>query len=88
MVNNNMQRTPEAKDTVEKLGLLFKGPMETPKGSGVKSINVTARKVWSAFANKRVFKTLPGVDTVFAKAGIPIDLTMVRENIEGTRIYN
>lgn len=36
--------TPEAKETVESLGILFKGPMETPKGKGVKSINVTARK--------------------------------------------
>jgi isocitrate dehydrogenase len=37
--------TPEAKETVERLGILFKGPLETPKGKGVKSINVTARKV-------------------------------------------
>ena len=58
--------------------------METPKGGGVKSINVTARKVWSTFANKRVFKSIPGVTTVFSKAGIPVDLTIVRENIEDT----
>jgi isocitrate dehydrogenase len=76
--------TPEAKQTIEDLGLLFKGPMETPKGKGVKSINVTARKTWNTFANKRDFKTLHGVDTVFSKAGIPIDITVVRENIEDT----
>jgi len=76
--------TPEAKATVEQLGILFKGPMETPKGKGVKSINVTARKLWNAYANKRVFRSLPGVDTPFSKAGIPIDLTLVRENIEDT----
>ncbi|KAI9332478.1 hypothetical protein DFJ73DRAFT_62034, partial [Zopfochytrium polystomum] len=76
--------TPEAKDTVERLGILFKGPMETPKGVGVKSINVTARKVWSTFANKRVFKTLPGVETVYSRAGINVDLTLFRENIEDT----
>ena len=80
--NNGM--TPEAKQTIESLGLLFKGPMETPKGKGVKSINVTARKTWNTFANKRVFQTLHGVDTVFSKAGIPIDITVVRENIEDT----
>ena len=80
--NNGM--TPEAKQTIETLGLLFKGPMETPKGKGVKSINVTARKTWNTFANKRVFQTLHGVDTVFSKAGIPIDITVVRENIEDT----
>jgi len=31
-----------------------------------------------------VFLTLYGVDTVFSKAGIPIDITVVRENIEDT----
>lgn len=80
--NNGM--TPEAKDTIEALGLLFKGPMETPKGKGVKSINVTARKTWNTYANNRTFLTLHGVDTVFSKAGIPIDITVVRENIEDT----
>ena len=76
--------TGQAKETIEQLGLLFKGPMETPKGKGVKSINVTARKVWNTYANQRDFRTLTGVDTVFSKAGIPINLTVVRENIEDT----
>src|SRR4051794_12350967 len=74
--------TPEAQLTIETLGILFKGPMETPKGKGVKSVNVTARKTWNTYANNRVFQTLHGVDTVFSKAGIPIDITVVRENIE------
>lgn len=69
---------------VEDCGILFKGPMETPKGGGGKSINVTARKLWNAYANLRVFKTLPGVETVYSKAGVPIDLVIVRENIEDT----
>src|SRR5688572_30209363 len=76
--------TPEAKQSIESHGILFKGPMETPKGKGVKSVNVTARKTWNTYANKRVFQTLHGVDTVFSKAGIPIDITVVRENIEDT----
>ncbi len=76
--------TPEAQQTIESLGIVFKGPMETPKGKGVKSINVTARKTWNTYANKRTFQTLHGVDTVFSKAGIPIDITIVRENIEDT----
>ncbi len=76
--------TPEAKQTIEAHGILFKGPMETPKGKGVKSVNVTARKTWNTYANKRVFQTLHGVNTVFSKAGIIIDITVVRENIEDT----
>ena len=80
--NNGM--TSDAKQTIEDLGILFKGPMETPKGKGVKSINVTARKTWNTYANTRTFQTLHGVDTVFSKAGIPVDITVVRENIEDT----
>jgi isocitrate dehydrogenase len=76
--------TPQAQQTIEDLGILFKGPMETPKGKGVKSVNVTARKTWNTYANKRVFQTLHGVETVFSKAGIPINLIIVRENIEDT----
>jgi isocitrate dehydrogenase len=76
--------TPLAQETIENLGILFKGPMETPKGKGVKSVNVTARKTWNTYANKRVFQTLHGVETVFSKAGIPIDVTIIRENIEDT----
>ena len=76
--------TPEARETIEKLGILFKGPMETPKGKGVKSINVTARKLWNTYANVRKFRTIKGVDTVFSRAGIPINMTILRENIEDT----
>ncbi len=47
---NSRGMTDEAVRIVEECGLLFKGPMETPKGGGGKSINVTARKLWNAFA--------------------------------------
>jgi isocitrate dehydrogenase len=76
--------TDEAIRTVEDCGLLFKGPLETPKGGGGKSINVTARKMWNAFANLRVFRTLPGVATVYSRAGINVNFSIVRENIEDT----
>src|ERR1700748_2078402 len=76
--------TPESQQVIEELGILFKGPMETPKGKGVKSINVTARKVWNTYATQRDFRTLNGVETVFSKAGKPINLTITRENIEDT----
>ncbi|MBW2508383.1 MAG: isocitrate dehydrogenase [Deltaproteobacteria bacterium] len=71
-----------ARRSVESTGILFKGPMETPKGGGYKSINVTARKLWGAFANKRVYRTFHGVPT---PTGVrDLNLTMVRENIEDT----
>jgi isocitrate dehydrogenase len=76
--------TDESLSAIESCGLLLKGPMETPKGSGGKSINVTLRKLFNAYANLRTFRTLPGVDTVYSRGGIPIELTVVRENIEDT----
>jgi isocitrate dehydrogenase len=81
---NTRGMTDEAIRTVEDCGLLFKGPMETPKGGGGKSINVTARKMWGAFANLRHFQTLPGVETVYSRAGVDVDFYVVRENIEDT----
>lgn len=81
---NSAGMTEEARQKIEQMGVLFKGPMETPKGKGVKSINVTARKVWNTYANKRVFRTIKGVNTVFSAQNIPIDITIVRENIEDT----
>lgn len=81
---NTRGMTDEAIRVVEDCGILFKGPMETPKGGGGKSINVTARKLWNAYANLRVFKTLPGVETVYSRAGLAINMAIVRENIEDT----
>ncbi len=76
--------TSEAISTVESCGLLLKGPMGTMSGGGGKSINVTARKIWNAFANLRHFRSLPGVRTPYSMAGIGVDFYIVRENIEDT----
>ena len=76
--------TDEAISIIESCGLLLKGPMETSKGGGGKSINVTLRKLFNAYANLRIFRTLPGVETVYSKAGVHIDMAIVRENIEDT----
>lgn len=76
--------TDDAIETIEHTGLLFKGPMGTPIGGGGKSINVSLRKMFGTFANLRHFQSLPGVDTVFSRAGVPVDIYVVRENIEDT----
>lgn len=81
---NSSGITDAAVDAIESTGIVFKGPMGTPIGGGGKSINVTLRKKFSAFANLRHFQSLPGVETVFSKAGVPVDFYVVRENIEDT----
>ena len=77
----NSGMTPQAKDSIEGNTILFKGPMETPKGKGMKSINVTARKTWTTYANRRHFQTLKGVDTVKTKPEIQNVNHNLRENI-------
>ncbi len=76
--------TDEAIELIESTGILYKGPMGTPIGGGGKSINVTLRKTFGAFANLRHFQSLPGVETVFSRAGVPVDFYVVRENVEDT----
>ncbi|MGV6813615.1 MAG: isocitrate/isopropylmalate family dehydrogenase [Phycisphaerales bacterium] len=76
--------TDEAIEKIEQTGILYKGPMGTPIGGGGKSINVTLRKTFGAFANLRHFQSLPGVETVFSRAGVPVDFYVVRENVEDT----
>ena len=81
---NSAGISDEAMEVIERTGLVYKGPMGTPIGGGGKSINVTLRKTFSAFANLRHFQSLPGVETVYSKAGVPVDFYVVRENIEDT----
>lgn len=79
---NDSGITQESKELIEKYGIVLKSPLETPKGNGVKSINVTARKMWNTYANVRPFKMLPGIKTPFSN--YDIDITVIRENIEDT----
>jgi len=74
----------DAMSLIESTGIIFKGPMGTPIGGGGKSINVTLRKTFGAFANLRHFQSLPGVETVFSRCDVPVDFYVVRENVEDT----
>ncbi len=56
----------------------LKGPLETPKGKGFRSANVTIRQELQLFTGLRPVKTLPGIDTPYDK----VDLVVLRENTE------
>lgn len=81
---NSRGVSDEAMSLIESTGIIFKGPMGTPIGGGGKSINVTLRKTFGAFANIRHFQSLPGVETVFSRCDVPVDFYVVRENVEDT----
>ncbi|MCS6854578.1 MAG: NADP-dependent isocitrate dehydrogenase [Elioraea sp.] len=71
--------SPEAWASIRRTRLLLKGPITTPQGKGVKSLNVTLRKALGLFANVRPVRAYaPFVPT----AHPDIDLVIVRENEE------
>ena len=60
-------------------GVLLKGPMTTPQGSGMKSLNVTLRKSLGLFANVRPVRSY----TPYVTSHHPdVDLVIIRENEE------
>ncbi len=60
-------------------GVLLKGPMTTPQGGGMKSLNVTLRKSLGLYANVRPVKSY----TPFVRSHYPkTDLVIIRENEE------
>ena len=66
-------------DSIERNKLALKGPVTTPIGGGVPSINVTLRKKFELYANFRPIKNLPGLETRYPG----VDLIIMRENTEG-----
>ena len=68
----------DAWQSLRRTGVLLKGPITTPKGSGWKSVNVTLRKTLGLFANVR-----PCVSyTPFVPGPAGMDVVVVRENEE------
>src|SRR5207302_11462853 len=56
----------------------IKGPLTTPVGKGIRSVNVSLRKQLDLFALVRPCKSYPGVRSKYTD----IDLVIVRENTE------
>jgi isocitrate dehydrogenase (NAD+) len=69
---------PHVLDSVRKNKVAFKGPTETPVGTGHRSVNVELRKTLDLYANLRPVQTMPGVKSRYDS----VDLVIVRENTE------
>lgn len=68
-------------EAITERGLLLKGPIGTPQGKGMKSVNVTLRKTLGLFANVRPVRAYaPFVATKHPA----IDMVILRENEEDT----
>jgi isocitrate dehydrogenase len=71
--------TEDSWQAIRDSGVLLKGPMTTPQGSGMKSLNVTLRKSLGLFANVRPVRSY----TPYVASHHPdVDLVIIRENEE------
>ncbi len=68
----------ELLDSVKRNKVALKGPVTTPIGEGMTSVNVGLRKALDLYANLRPVHNLPGVKSRFEN----VDLIIVRENTE------
>jgi isocitrate dehydrogenase len=71
-------------ETVEALGryvVSIKGPLTTPVGGGIRSINVTLRQVLDLYACVRPVRWYPGVPSPMKEPG-KLDIVLFRENTE------
>jgi isocitrate dehydrogenase (NAD+) len=76
--------TPLPEETlasIQRNGVVLKGPLETPIGTGFRSINVALRKHFDLYANVRPAKITPGLKTRYSDTDV--DMVIVRENTEG-----
>jgi isocitrate dehydrogenase len=69
----------ESWDAIRATGVLLKGPMTTPQGAGMKSLNVTLRKSFGLYANVRPVRSyVPYVPSHHPNT----DIVVIRENEE------
>ena len=69
---------PHVLDSIRKNRVAIKGPLTTPVGKGIRSVNVALRRELDLYALVRPCKWYPGVRSRYRD----IDLVIVRENTE------
>jgi isocitrate dehydrogenase (NAD+) len=65
-------------DSIERNKVALKGPLNTPKGGGYRSVNVALRQHFDLYANVRPVRSIAGVPSRYTG----VDLVVVRENTE------
>ncbi len=71
----------ETVDAIKAYRVAIKGPLTTPVGEGVRSINVTLRQVLDLYACVRPVKYIPGIPSPMKQPEL-VDMIVYRENIE------
>jgi len=71
----------ETLDTLAKAELAIKGPLQTPVGKGIRSLNVTLRQVFDLYACIRPIRYFEGIESP-VKSPEKVDIVVFRENTE------
>jgi isocitrate dehydrogenase len=71
----------ETIETLRRHGIGIKGPLTTPIGGGIRSLNVTLRQLLDLYACIRPVKYIPGVPSPL-KTPEKVDMVVFRENTE------
>ena len=79
--NENEWLPEKTIDMFDKYGIGIKGPLTTPIGGGIRSINVTIRQKLDLYACVRPLRWFKGVETPTKKPG-DVDIALFRENTE------
>ncbi len=72
---------PETVDAIRAAGLALKGPLATPVGGGIRSLNVALRKALDLYACIRPVRHFPGVPSPLTHPE-RVDVVIFRENTE------
>ena len=71
----------ETLHALEKHIVSIKGPLQTPVGGGIRSLNVAIRQTLDLYACVRPIRYFPGVQTPMKQSEL-VDMTVFRENTE------
>lgn len=71
----------ETVDTIKKYKVAIKGPLTTPVGGGIRSINVALRQILKLYACVRPVRHFTGVPSVLKRPEM-VDMVIFRENME------
>ncbi len=71
----------ETLDAMQRFIVSIKGPLSTPTGGGIRSLNVAIRQTLDLYACVRPIRYFPGVETPMKESDL-VDMTVSRENTE------
>ncbi len=78
---NDQYLPDETLHALEKFVVSIKGPLATPTGGGIRSLNVAIRQTLDLYACVRPIRYFPGVETPMKDSDL-VDMTIFRENTE------